>query len=353
MSKGTVTYYPYSNDLNENYNIPRKLIEQYGYRTLNADKNILNAAKSDILILSWYEHIYGKTIIRILINYLFKIYAINKITKTTKIVPIFHNTEPHDQNKLNAFFTRRFTKHLYKNSSKIITMTKNSNEYLKLYLNSEAINKKAFFIPQINYINLYDTGKVCNASKNSFNILFFGGIRPYKNIDKIIYAAQQTTNKNIKYTITGYPLDDEYANQLKKATQECQNIIYKPNKVPANKIADLFSNCNICVFPFSKTSVLNSGSLLLAFSCKRTVICPNIAAIKDYENLVYTYDYNSDDTHKTELLKAINKSYDDWKKSDTLQTKGNELYKRVQKNNSEEIVELKYEHLLQLLYDNS
>jgi len=76
-------------------------------------------------------------------------------------------------------------------------------------------------------------------------------------------------------------------------------------------MADYLVQCDLLVAPYDLHSALNSGTLWMAFSYARTIICPRLGCIKDIptiDQFAYIYDYTDNSEHVfklTEILKCV------------------------------------------------
>ena len=114
--------------------------------------------------------------------------------------------------------------------------------------------------------------------------------------------------------------------------------------LPDEDVGACINRHSILVLPYSLESSLNSGTIFLAFSYKRTVISPLIGTLKEFgdADFFYAYDYTNYQEHKRNLKDTINQAIKDWQANQTVFIeKGLKAYYRVKEENSfEKITEL-------------
>ena len=142
-----------------------------------------------------------------------------------------------------------------------------------------------FEVSHPNYIQSYPN----NVSRESarlqleltpdrFVFLFFGGVRPNKNIETLIQAFGQIEGSLYSLVIAGNPGNDaEYASKLRNLAEGDQRISLQLQFIPDDQIQIYFIACDVVVLPFAR--VLTSGSAILAMSYARPVIAPRAGCL--------------------------------------------------------------------------
>lgn len=287
---------------------------------------------SDVILLNWFESInsnFFSLIKRLLFLFLAK--ALRK-----KIIWTIHNREPHD----GIFYYEKFLIILLvKKTDRIHILCKEtlSIPFLKGY------EKKCILIPHGDYFNNFrgkgnDIHNQHKIPKNQKIILFTGAIRPYKNIELLInaFSQSQISKKNYSLLIRGLCKNELYQNELKKHIKNDVNIFIDFSFIP-NEEMESYLNQSIClVAPYQKDSVLNSGTLWMAFSYAKTIIIPSIGSVKDIpnnESMLYLYSYSNKTDHQENLCNIFKKiSHDMELNPSILQQKGIAGYKLMQEN---------------------
>jgi glycosyltransferase involved in cell wall biosynthesis len=110
--------------------------------------------------------------------------------------------------------------------------------------------------------------------------LFFGGVRPNKNIESLIQAFRQIEGSQYSLVISGNPGNNvEYASILRNLAEGDQRILFQLQFILDEQIQIYFNACDVVVLPFAH--VLTSGSAILAMSYARPVIAPRAGCLPE------------------------------------------------------------------------
>ncbi|OMH21624.1 hypothetical protein AC231_14395 [Clostridium pasteurianum] len=292
---------PYESKLNKYVEIIQdclklKNIEVYSIKSVLSNRKLFKEVS--IYNFNWFENV-DKSKIKMIPKIICKILFIKYLRiKKKKIIWTMHNKEPHNsKNNLLAQFMIKF---MAVNSQKIVVLSNESKVTLKKFISEEEIEKKVKLIAHPNYLGSYKNSKVDDISNNNYlNLLFIGRVQPYKNIELLIDVSNSFYNKNVNFIIAGKPNTSEYGEMLKKSIKN-KNIKTKFSFIEDEEMISLIKMSDAIILPYDIQSSLNSGTIMLAFSNKKTVISPLIGTLKDIknENLYFTYEYSSQEEHK-------------------------------------------------------
>lgn len=304
------------------------------YEIIGYDKALKKGKlfNSEIYHFNWYEGINDKKMIAIRKMFIRILRLLNK-----KIIWTVHNNFPHDITNKKDIMS--FMKFMAEKSDKIHVLNKETinNQYLKNY------KEKVICIPHGDYIDNYPKSNIdiyerYNINKENKILLFIGQVRKYKNIELLIKAF---TNSNIQkdgfvLLICGNCYDKEYKEELKKFSNE--NIIFDFNFIKDEEMESYLRNSQMVIAPYNKKSSLNSGTLWMAMSYKKTMMLPLIGCVKDIENyndMLYIYDYKEESEHYNELLKCFKQLKENVEQNENiLQEKGEKCYNYISEKQS-------------------
>ncbi|MDO4178992.1 MAG: glycosyltransferase family 4 protein [Phascolarctobacterium sp.] len=332
-----VCFYPIADISNEYVYLMRKAIDRAGYKL--ADKTTFNAMMhSDVIHLNWYEGLpLRKEKTKILKKYVAKLTKL-KLLKLSgkKLIVTIHNNNTYDDDK--HVLVHNIMKWLLDNADAIVIHCKESLKVIEKFGSDPS---KAHFVPHPNLIGMYeDVEKFDDYVKepDDFVVLFLGTVRPYKNVETVIRAAEKLTDKkNIKILICGRTKTAKYTNELSKIIKT-DNIKTAFRFIADEELPSLVSMADALVLPYVTNSSLNSGAAFLAFSYGRTIISTDIGTAKEYadDDLIYMYEYASDEaTHVQRLADTITKAYNDFVNDPaSYKAKGETLKARVTVENS-------------------
>ena len=294
-----------------------------------------------IIHFNWIENLDTSSVVRHYFSFLKKtcILLFLKIFRK-KIIWTMHNKISHKHK--NHLLDLLMMKICIVLSNKIIIHSNMSKQILAVY--HKNINGcKIFYIPHGNYLPDIKYYNIKNPD-NKIVFLFFGLIKPYKNIEILIeiFNNQDTfTGINYELMITGTSVSNEYISRLNHLIKK--NIKLQHEFLSDDALNDLIQKSDIVVLPFDITSSLNSGSIMLSFSNKRTVISPSIGTLDDInKDFYYSYDYTNQEEHKTALTHIILKAVNDYKNNNNIfNKKGEEAYLYVKKHNNWDLIKKK------------
>ena len=306
----------------------------------------------EFFIFNWYESLYVNNLLKqmhIFIKKYLKLILLK--LKGKKIIWVVHNRVPHDIKR--PLFSKLLMKYLAENSYKIIIHSNETKNVLKNFIDEEEINKKSVYVPHPNYIGAYKENDINKEEKRDdiLELLFIGGIKPYKNVDLLIEVFNELNLTNVKLKLCGKVINREYELYINKLINSNKNIETDFRFIEDDELNGLIEKSDMLVLPYDIKSSLNSGTIILAFSNKKTVLSPMIGTLKDFEDkdLFFGYEYADENTHKQELKKHILKIYEIYKfDKNSLSTMGYKCYQEVKEKNSINIVTDKFRQIFEL-----
>lgn len=110
-------------------------------------------------------------------------------------------------------------------------------------------------------------------------LLFFGMLRPYKNVEGLIEAWKSLPELAERATliIAGEAEDPAYRGHIANIGRDVPGLNVQMGRIPDEQVHLFFSAADAVVLPFSR--ILTSGSLLLAMTFAIPVIAPRLDAI--------------------------------------------------------------------------
>lgn len=120
-----------------------------------------------------------------------------------------------------------------------------------------------------------------NSPGKALNLVYFGQIRPYKNLDGLIRAASGVSQDEIRIKIIGWSKDAEFTRFLKElaATAPAVELDIRGQLVPQQDLEAALDASDGVVLPYRK--ILNSGAALFALSRNRPVLAPRLGTLPE------------------------------------------------------------------------
>ena len=231
-------------------------------------------------------------------------YIAKKIKKNTncKIVIIFDNILPHEPFPFTKVLLNYFFKYV---DAYIVQSGKVEKELATIVPNP--IYDKVFHPIYDNYPDIIDKrdAKLKLKIQDSDIVLFFGLIRKYKGLDKLILSMEKVFEEkpNIKLLIVGecYSEKKKYLSLIKKSKYS-DRILWVEEYVKESEVNLYFSASDVVVLPYLSAS--QSGIIPLAYNYNKPVI------VSDLEGLAEVVDVDKtghifDPKLKNDLSKKI------------------------------------------------
>ncbi len=244
-----------------------------------------------------------------------------------KIYFTLNNKVPHDDRHSGfGLFLIKFQMRL---SDKILLLCKNSKGIVNSYIGKKLADKKYYYIgaPLVEQIR---DGYKCTRQE-TINYLFFGNIKPYKNIELLVDVWKELKLENAMLTIVGKPVDENYGKSVFEHCRGISNVNLQLEYVSDTKLNHLILNSDIVIEAFDLKSGINSATLLRAAALDKTMIITKIPLIYDFgEELVFAYAYTDEQSHRKNLQKQIERVYKIRRESpETLENMGKRLHEKI------------------------
>ena len=232
---------------------------------------------SHLLTSSWWRAIGKHARLALLLLFL--------RSRGTHIVWMMHNLEPHEQNHwLSSWLFARWFPH---SCTHAIALSQNA-AHLAQRLYPSLQRKRIAVIPHGHY---RDGGQVAWSRRESrqalqlpqraYTLLFFGGIRPYKNVPRLLEAFRQVPGEHIQLVIAGLPALGVTAEELQQQAALDPRVSLHLRFIDEEDVPKFMAAADLVVLPFH--SILNSGSVLLALSHDRAVLAPRLGALPEIQ----------------------------------------------------------------------
>lgn len=341
-----IVFEPISSDENQYVRIFVDIIKKNNLKAYSLNYALMRPwllTRIKVVHLNWFDNIDGENNREVLVNFVKRLIQLSILKLfRKKIIWTMHNRFPHQPG--GRFFKKRLLSHLIKKSSHIIIHSKYSKSLLLESYNIDP--NKIYYIPHPNYIGDYTTNITPRAiegdKEKELRLLFVGAVKPYKNVELLIDVVNELKEYKIHLTLAGKAKDNEYEQYIADYAEKLSSVVLKLDFIPDQAIVGLIQQADLVVLPYDLKSSLNSGTVILAFSCARTVVCPVIGTIDDLpeKNKVITYHYKVDDErdHLYQLNRAVSRAYKLFQEDETIFKRwGEDMFKQVQKHNSKEL----------------
>ena len=232
-------------------------------------------------------------------------------TLGTRIVWTIHNVVAHESATPEAELSVRAT--LARWVSHTIVHSPSALAAIRSLYGSDSLpSAKTTVIRHGNYFGCYPPNAKSTAQLRSdwglnsshIIVLFFGNVRPYKGIERLLAALRMTTRDDLRVVVAGKPMSEAMRMTLEHFANNDPRVLLALQFIPDSDVAAYFEIADVVAIPFERT--LTSGSAVLAMTQGKAMILPEDARILDLggdESALYFRD--NDDLART--LSALQK----------------------------------------------
>lgn len=288
--------------------------------------------------LNWFENLDESSNASMWKSFVRKTVAVLAIKASgKKLVWTMHNRLSHE--KGSGKLSRVLVKLILKSADAVVIHCAKTELILReIY---PKFSGQILSIPHPHFIGTYGPmTDLPEIQQEPLKLLFIGAVKPYKNLELLIRVCREF-GKAVHLTISGKPSTPAYSHELQGVATGAAQVDLKLGFVEDQEIPSLIGNSDLLVLPYDLRSSLNSGTVILAFSYARTVICPRIGTIDELpegQPELFTYTYESELEHEQKLRNAILEALE-LKKRDPLRLlqMGKEMQEIVRKHNNPSI----------------
>lgn len=293
---------PYQNELAQalsKYDVTVSIYKPRGM--LRIFRIIWKFGKINLVHLHWTTPLIvrrGKPIRSIVRGSFFLIQILALKLMGIKIVWTVHNLWGHESRYLERKIEIFFNRILVRSYDLIFTHCLSAREdVIRLFQIPSFLHDKILTVPHGNYIGNYqntitqaEARAKLGLNKSGTVFLYFGQIRPYKSVFNLIRTFKNLEDPSAALIIVGKAVGGHTESQVVEACKSDNRIKPFIGFVPDDEIQLYMNSADVVVLPFQ--NILTSGSLILALSFGKPVICPKIGCIPETldENTGFLYD---------------------------------------------------------------
>lgn len=284
--------------------------------------------------LNWFENLDESSKGAMWKSFFRKIVALAVLKASgKKLVWTMHNRLSHE--KGSGKLSNILVKLLLKNSDAVVIHCAATEAVLRE--SYPTFSGKILLIPHPHFVGTYGPKlDLPQKPEEPLKLLFLGAVKRYKNLELLIRISREF-GESVQLTIAGKAASANYADELSRLASGARQIDLRLGFVDDPQIPVLIGDSDLLILPYDMRSSLNSGTVILAFSYARTVICPRIGTIDELNGgkiEAFTYSYSLESEHESKLRDAI-KTAIELKKLDpqALLQMGTKMMEHVKKEN--------------------
>jgi len=216
-----------------------------------------------------------------------------------KLVWTVHNLTSHEgRNRSLEIFANRILCRIY---DQIIVHCPTAIDLVTdIYHLPASMRGKISAIPHGHFIDEYENTISREAARQRLGVpsgarvfLYFGQIRAYKNLPKLVETFKRMDDHGSHLLIAGSPSSDTTHTQVLEMTASHPRIHTHLGFLPSDEIQTYLNAADIVVLPFE--NILTSSTVTLAMSFSRPLITPSLGCSRELLSQQNQLLYNSDE----------------------------------------------------------
>jgi beta-1,4-mannosyltransferase len=198
-----------------------------------------------------------------------------------RLVWTVHNLYPHETH--DAQTDRRVRRLVCALAHAVIVHCDHARELVAQHFGR---TRDVFTIPHGNFMDVYPNtiGRAAarerlGLSENTFVYVFFGNIRAYKGVERLLEVFSALPGERLRLVIAGR-LHQNYRGPLRDGLDTLdKRIVFRPGTVSIQEMQVYFNAANAAVMPFVDTLTSGSAITALGFGCP--VILPTVGCLPE------------------------------------------------------------------------
>jgi glycosyltransferase involved in cell wall biosynthesis len=230
----------------------------------------------------------------------------------TRFVWTIHNLIAHD-NPDPAVETRFARTLVAVSGGAIVHCESAAREVSETYGLGRRARRKLAVIPHGNYIDTYADRVSVQEARDRLDLsgagcvfLYFGQIRPYKGLGRLLEAFEEADLPGARLVIAGRPKGSRYAERIAERARADARIHLSIGYVPDDEVQLYLKAADAVVLPYERS--LTSGAAVLAMSFGRAVVMPAMGCA--VETLGHQSDLLYDPADEREPAAALRRALD-------------------------------------------
>ena len=198
----------------------------------------------------------------------------------TKVVWTAHNLGGHErgQSPLADLFRKLFQNMV----DGVIFLSRSSRREFQAQNGGSRVS--AAVIPHGHYKDVLARPARPKRDEGPRTLLYFGQIRPYKNVEGLLRAFAQADVPGWRLVVAGRPLNAAMQERVSALARGNPDIQLHLDFLPEDELERLVAGADLVVLPYKR--ILNSGSVLYALSLGKPVLGPGQGSLPEIQEQV-------------------------------------------------------------------
>lgn len=122
--------------------------------------------------------------------------------------------------------------------------------------------------------------RILDLPDSSLVFLYFGLVREYKGLDRLLEAFARLEAGNVRLILAGQALRDSLRQALTSQASADPRVEARFEFLPEDLLVTYLSACDLVVLPYE--DLLTSGSAILAAQCARPILAPCAGCLREF-----------------------------------------------------------------------
>jgi glycosyltransferase involved in cell wall biosynthesis len=257
-----------------------------GYQVVEFSWSPLSLARASLAILHWPNEFFANHSPAAAAKAAIKLELLRLVRRTlgVKLIWIAHNAQPHDSQGAASRLTARFLDTL----DGIIYLSQHSRSTIRSIYRLRPATHELVTAHGHYCDDALTLPQPLAPPAHDVRLLYFGQVRPYKNVDELVRCATRVIDRSVRLKVTGLQQDDALAARIHRLAQAAPNIELdlRSQPIPEVELEATLDAAHAVVLPYRQ--ILNSGAALYALSRNRPVLAPRLGSLPELQANVGT-----------------------------------------------------------------
>jgi beta-1,4-mannosyltransferase len=241
----------------------------------------LGRGRYDIVVFHWPTEFFRPGSRRATLK-LLGLMLLDKLRHGTKFVWVVHNLEPHDGGGMRSGLTTYLFLKLLDGA--ILLSEHSRREMRRLYPATKPL--ATLVTVHGRYESSIDPPRDSIISERRNRLLFFGLIRDYKNVERLVGESRKVTTDPFSLTVIGRCGDEELEDRIRAAAGDDRRISLDIRHafVADEELERVIDANDAVVLPYR--NILNSGVALHSLARNKPILAPRIGSLPELQQTV-------------------------------------------------------------------
>lgn len=278
-----------------------------GYRVEEFSWKPLQLARAKVAIFHWPNEFFATTSRSAVLKTVAKLRLLRaaKSLGGMRLIWVAHNALPHDRQLSSPARTQQFLDAV----DGIIYLSRHSADTIRSLYRLSPHTRELITVHGHYCDDQVTRSSDFGSPDGVVRLVYFGQIRPYKNVDELVACARQLDGRRIHLTVTGMQQDGALGARIRELARDSAHIQLDMRDTPLTEteLETAIDSGHAVVLPYRQ--ILNSGAALYALSRNRPVLAPRLGSLPELQSQVgaeWVYLFDG------ELTPAVLEEFSDW-----------------------------------------